>query len=475
MAEREHISPPITHKNKGAQFFSPVIQARETPGLQRQPEAAGSQAEEWLPELDNILPPTVGLLTHIDRVIMLSDIFGSDLLEQHVRRIHADTDAKRFTRAHGVPGIVALYDFCRGSQLDVPAAEAALSGHPGRYSRDSLRSLRIRPITRNSFRQLVIAEARGLVNQNAPEIGLGFQRVLEGTTAIVSLTTILDTAEDDVMDVPPIEQADFVTQTAARLVRTFILDPGTSSLDLLPEEQRDRFRDFNWNVNDYPGGPRGPNEHRARQMSRGLSEIRPERRPNSREAAVIEQREYTDRVERHIRDNLEPIPAFPAPANGGVAPNQRAGHRLYRNARDAFLAMRAAALADGVPLIVVSSYRDPAVARRRAARAGNPAAVASFSSHSLGLAIDLQMSIDYQDTSGQMQSLSFAETTTRPMQNVADMRESPVHKWVFMHGAAFGWFPYQNEPWHWEYNPEGFRETFHQAITSPVSQEDDIQ
>jgi hypothetical protein len=31
---------------------------------------------------------------------------------------------------------------------------------------------------------------------------------------------------------------------------------------------------------------------------------------------------------------------------------------------------------------------------------------------------------------------------------------------LFMRGASFGFYQYRNEPWHWEYNPEGFRQTF---------------
>jgi hypothetical protein len=42
-----------------------------------------------------------------------------------------------------------------------------------------------------------------------------------------------------------------------------------------------------------------------------------------------------------------------------------------------------------------------------------------------------------------------------------DYSESPVHKWLFVNGEQYGWYPYQNEPWHWEYNPPGFRELFH--------------
>ncbi|MEO8377509.1 MAG: hypothetical protein ABI579_07545, partial [Candidatus Sumerlaeota bacterium] len=53
------------------------------------------------------------------------------------------------------------------------------------------------------------------------------------------------------------------------------------------------------------------------------------------------------------------------------------------------------------------------------------------------------------------------EITTKPMSEVVRMRESPVHKWLFLRADQFGWYPYQNEPWHWEYNPNPeFRDLF---------------
>lgn len=323
------------------------------------------------------------------------------------------------------------------------------------------------PMTGEQFRESVIISAIDLATENAPTLGPALRRVLEGDTAIQSLVDILDEAVRRSVGMTFIQQSAFAMETAARLVRTFILDPNTSSLDLLPENQRDRFRDFNWEQHDYPGGTEGDNERRARQMANRLSDIRPQRRANTGDVAVVTRAEHTADVEQHIRDNLVDIPAFPEPEDGGAAPNQPGNHRLYRDAREAFIRMRDAALADGVPLIVVSSYRDPGVARRRARAAGNPAAVASFSSHSLGLAVDLQMSLRYEDATGQQQNLRYTETTTTPMQNVVDMRESPVHKWMFLHGAEYGWFPYQNEPWHWEYNPEGFRDRFREAMNPP--------
>ena len=50
------------------------------------------------------------------------------------------------------------------------------------------------------------------------------------------------------------------------------------------------------------------------------------------------------------------------------------------------------------------------------------------------------------------------------MSNVAGMRASPVYKWMLLRGAEFGWFPYGNEPWHWEYNPEDFRDRFRPLV-----------
>ena len=111
------------------------------PLLQRQETAQAQQG--WLPELDQILPRGVGLLTHIDRVTMLVDIFGTHALEEHVRLIHAHAQARQLTLSHGVPGIVALYDTRYGRQLDVAAARRTLMVQNTRYQRASLNRLRL--------------------------------------------------------------------------------------------------------------------------------------------------------------------------------------------------------------------------------------------------------------------------------------------------------------------------------------------
>jgi N-acetylmuramoyl-L-alanine amidase len=252
--------------------------------------------------------------------------------------------------------------------------------------------------------------------------------------------------------------ANMAQQVVREIERQFILDPATSSLDLLPAAQRDRYRRFAWGENDYPGGddPPAANEGRAREMARDLSRIRPERRPNQGGSAVVTEAQlaewqrqrgnHLDNFWRYVSDEMQPISGQNA-------------HKLNRYALASFSQMAAAAAADGVTLTVLDADRSPATSQRAAAGAGNRAAVARFSSHNLGLAVDLRLSHGGR---------SFRETTTRPMQNVVDMRESPVHKWLFLRGAAFGWFPYQNEPWHWEYNPSGFRARFFANWTGTV-------
>lgn len=218
----------------------------------------------------------------------------------------------------------------------------------------------------------------------------------------------------------------------------FIHDPKTSGLDVLGPELSKHFREFKWEENDFPGGAEGPNEQFADVMVDALDLVRPERRANSTRDAVVLRPEATEAAWDYITNQWASVP-------------EQERWKLNRHALDSFVHMREQAKADGVDLIILSSHRSPQTAQRNAARSGNPNAVASFSSHSLGLAIDFKLSHG---------DLKLDETTTRPMAEVVRMRESPVHKWLLLRGEEFGWYPYQNEPWHWEYNPPGFREIY---------------
>ena len=321
------------------------------------------------------------------------------------------------------------------------------------------------PMPANEFREYLLNQTVHLISQHEPALAESMRRILEGDDAIPALTTMLDDMVRRSVGLRHAQQLDFATASAQELINNFILDPNTSVLDLLPQRQRTRFRNFNWHENDYLGGAAGPNEGRTRSMLRALNAIRPQRRANSTANAVVSETEYTNQVHEHIRDNLVEVPDFPE-IEGRPQYTQRAGESLYRTAQASFLEMREAARADGVPLIIRDAHRPLAVAQARALAVDNANAVASFSSHTLGLAVDLNMSMRYEDPGGRQQNLRYQETTTTPMQNVVDMRESPVHKWIFLHGAQYGWYPFQQEPWHWEYNPEGFRDTFRAAVTA---------
>jgi hypothetical protein len=207
-----------------------------------------------------------------------------------------------------------------------------------------------------------------------------------------------------------------------------------------------------WHRLDYPGqtggDAAGPNEGEARALSAEMARLRPERRPNQGADGVVTSGEMTAARWRRIRDNLADVEG-------------QAGHRLFAEAARQFHLMEEMARYDNVELRIVDSYRSPERAAANAAASGNSTAVASFSSHSLGLAVDLAMSVE----GGQR----FFETTTRPMSNVAGMRASPVYKWMLLRGGEFGWFPFGHEPWHWEYNPDGFRPRFRALVVdAPV-------
>ena len=224
----------------------------------------------------------------------------------------------------------------------------------------------------------------------------------------------------------------------------WIFDPEASTIDRLadPEAAR-RYRQKRWDRNDYPGND-GPNEGIAARLHRKLRELCPERRANSGPVAVVTRRQFerSAKFQRYVRDQ--------------VSNSEGLGDRINKHAAAAFVRMRDAAAADGVTLDILDGYRSPEVSQARAEENGNPNAVASFSSHNLGLAVDLRMSQDDQ---------TYSEVSTRPFSNVIAMRQSPVHKWLFLNAARFGWYPYTNEPWHWEYNPEGFSDTFREEYS----------
>jgi D-alanyl-D-alanine dipeptidase len=283
--------------------------------------------------------------------------------------------------------------------------------------------------------------------------------LLTNRTNYVDLNTTYNSILNEALGITNYsDQNHMIDNRAIELVRAmeraFIHDPAMSSIDLLSPERAAHFRGINWGRQDYPGGETGANEHQAIRLRNELNEIRPQRRPNSTADVVISESEY-DRsaaLRRYINSELQPITAYTEALPGETTvPNQPNGHRMNRHAVEAFHRMREAARLDGVALIIGDSFRSRATAQANAAASGNASAVGAYSSHTLGLAMDLNLSYG---------STRFLETTTRPFTNVMNMRTSPGHKWMFMHGAQYGFFPLQDEPWHYEYNPVGFRQQF---------------
>ena len=120
------------------------------------------------------------------------------------------------------------------------------------------------------------------------------------------------------------------------------------------------------------------------------------------------------------------------------------GKKLNKYAANSFNLMKATAANDGVNLKIHNSDRTKESAEENCKNANNPAAVACFpNSHNLGLAVDLYMSVGNQ---------KFTELGAT-MPNTVNMFQSPIHKWLFLNAAKYGWYPYTPEPWHWEYNP----------------------
>lgn len=121
---------------------------------------------------------------------------------------------------------------------------------------------------------------------------------------------------------------------------------------------------------------------------------------------------------------------------------------LHRLAAEAWAALTAAGRSDGHPaplLLPVSGYRsveeqawlwegalakygDPEVACLWVARPGT-------SAHQSGRTVDCHLGYPIES--------EYADT----------MRATPTYRWLVDHAAAFGFYAYHLEPWHWEYNP----------------------
>lgn len=262
----------------------------------------------------------------------------------------------------------------------------------------------------------------------------------------------------------------------------FIHDPMQSTIDLLPEAEQSRFKVINWGRLDYPGNKSmpvngmtheertrwngrddvvlnkkgthfiGTHQLQAEMLFKALARVRPgggERRVNSGKNAVLTKQQFAtnpDEFDTYISNQL----AHPKSQDTGRK------KMLNKHAATAFAGLYDAAAAEGIDIRIVSAFRERKRAQANAKKAGNAKAVASYSSHSLGLAMDLLLWSAAMANTGS----KWTEVSTGDFRNIVRMTSSPVYKFLYMHGADHGFYQYRAEPWHWEYNPPGFREKF---------------
>ena len=144
-----------------------------------------------------------------------------------------------------------------------------------------------------------------------------------------------------------------------------------------------------------------------------------------------------------VRDKRDPPRGNLVTVRGLDGPVQ-----LHRFAAQAWAALVNASRADGLPeplLLPVSGYRSSTsqarLYQRALARYHTPeearrwVAPPGQSAHQSGRAIDFYLG--GRNTSS----------------NVAILRRLPAYLWLAANAERFGFYPYQAEPWHWEYNP----------------------
>jgi D-alanyl-D-alanine dipeptidase len=241
--------------------------------------------------------------------------------------------------------------------------------------------------------------------------------------------------------------------------RAWVLDLDRSAIERLPDAaRRTRFLQQDWSGVEFPGNvPKGQSPtHAIKQhwaLARSLFDAM---------AGVVPERRVPSSIRFRERAAVQ-VPGQPS-------------QRLFAEARDAFVRMRAAAKAEGVDLVILSSWRSRARQAAASANQPNPAAVArKASAHMYGLAIDVRMGVPglpVKEINTRVDRVTAAKAgTSAKMGNLVRMYRSPVYKWLSLRAREFGWYPYRNEPWHWEYNPPGLKARFE---GTEAEQEDEI-
>ncbi len=249
--------------------------------------------------------------------------------------------------------------------------------------------------------------------------------------------------EDEDEDESEIDSEDETLSPLSVEQRAWVLALDRSALERLPNAKlRQRYlQEIDWSEVEFPGNV--PKHQRATDDTRRHWRLADEL--FSAMTAVVPERRVPSSIAYHDPTVIE-VPGQPR-------------HRLHSEARDAFVRLREAAAADDVQLVVTSSWRSRKKQAALSSAQPNPNAVAKGkSAHMYGLAVDLRMSVP---------GLQVAEANTRTVEKMANlvrMYRSPVYKWMALRGRAFGWHPYRREPWHWEYNPPGFKARFERGV-----------
>jgi len=232
--------------------------------------------------------------------------------------------------------------------------------------------------------------------------------------------------------------------------KQWILDTSRSAIELIANAAlRNRFlQEISWSREYFPGNRDESTGQRAEgrlasNLFDAIAHVVPERRVP-----------FSLRYRPDIANIVVPIP--------GVLKNDKcspAYKKVHPEASEAFVRMREAAAKDGIPIRPLPGCRtawrtaaDQAAVRRH--QDNRLAAAGRIGAHMYGLAVDLQLGV---------RGLPISEANTRTpekMANIVRMYRSPIYKWLALSGRRFGWFPYRREPWHWEYNPPGFKDRY---------------
>jgi LAS superfamily LD-carboxypeptidase LdcB len=262
-----------------------------------------------------------------------------------------------------------------------------------------------------------------------------------------------------------------------------------SAVERLPAEEKKRFEAIEWGRLDFPrtklpvkkykkaeadwwrqqpgviergGYFIGAHQKEAQELLTALAESTAgggERRINQGRTAVLKERAFN-----LARDDFDAVFVDKLVEFQG-------GLKLHTDAAAKFKQMKAAAKKDNVPIVASSAYRDRASEEKKADEVDNPMAFGKYSPHAMGLAVDINLHVPDD-------AFDYEETKTGNFKKVLDMLESPVYKWLSAHAQDHGFYPYSQEPWHWEYNPKDFAKTFfdgHDDLKAKITEADEAE